>query len=86
MGHDYQPGGRKLEYQTTIGEEKAKNIQIPEKASEEEYTRFRAKRDQELDAPRLLLPSIQVNINAGKLPEPEANGTRYLKIPLKFQE
>lgn len=84
VGHDYQPGGRELKYETTIGEEKEKNVQIPVHATKEEYTAMRTKRDKELDAPRLLLPSIQVNINGGELPKPESNGTSYLKIPLKL--
>ncbi|MEX1099479.1 MAG: MBL fold metallo-hydrolase [Bacteriovoracaceae bacterium] len=86
VGHDYQPGGRDLKYETTIGEEKEKNIQIPASASEEEYIKFRNDRDAQLDAPRLLLPSIQVNINGGKLPEADDNGTSYLRIPLKIEE
>lgn len=86
VGHDYQPGGRELQYETTIGEEKRKNIQIPESSTEEDYIKFRNERDAKLDAPRLLLPSIQVNIDGGRLPEAEDNGVSYLKIPLKIQE
>lgn len=85
VGHDYQPGGRELRYETTIGEEKEKNVQIPQSASEEEYTKFRTERDAKLDAPRLLLPSIQVNIDGGRLPQAEDNGVSYLKIPLKIE-
>jgi len=86
VGHDYQPGGRKLEFETTIKEEKEKNIQIPAGTSEEKYTKFRSERDAKLDAPRLLLPSIQVNIAGGELPAPEDNEVRYIKTPLKIQE
>jgi len=82
VGHDYQPGGRKLEFETSIGKEKAENIQLKEATSAEEYIKFRSDRDMQLSAPRLLLPSIQININAGVLPEPESNGTRYLKMPI----
>lgn len=86
VGHDYQPNGRDLAFETTIGEEKRKNIQIKQGTSEAEYTKFRNERDAQLDAPRLLLPSIQVNINGGKLPSPEANGVAYLKLPLNVNE
>lgn len=83
VGHDYQPNGRALEFQSTIGEEKEKNIQLSAAVSEEEFIAKRNARDKTLKAPRLLLPSIQVNIFAGHLPEPESNGVRYLKTPLK---
>lgn len=83
VGHDYQPGGRELLFQSTIGESKMKNIQLKEETSKDEYIKFRTKRDETLSAPKLLLPSIQVNINAGHLPEEEDNGTSYLKIPLR---
>lgn len=83
VGHDYQPGGRELAYESTIGEQKQKNIQLTEKTTREEYVKFRTTRDKELKAPRLLLPSIQVNIDAGNLPEAEDNGGHYLKIPVQ---
>ena len=86
VGHDYQPGGRELKFETTIREQKEKNVQIPAHRDEEDFVEKRSKRDKELDAPKLLLPSIQVNINGGKLPEPESNGTSYLKIPLKVEQ
>ncbi len=82
VGHDYQPNGRKLEYQTTVGESKKKNIQLKSSTTKEEFVKFRTERDATLSAPKLLLPSVQVNITAGELPNPESNGTRYLKIPL----
>ena len=82
VGHDYQPNGRALEFQSTIGEEKRSNIQLNENTKKEDFIQFRNRRDNTLKAPRLLLPSIQVNINAGHLPKPEANGKAYLKIPL----
>jgi glyoxylase-like metal-dependent hydrolase (beta-lactamase superfamily II) len=81
-GHDYQPGGRELRYESSIGEEKKENIQLKAETTREEYVKFRTERDAKLNAPRLLLPSIQVNIDAGKLPSAEENGKRYLKIPL----
>lgn len=83
VGHDYQPHGRPLEYQTTVGEEKKSNIQLHDTTTREEFVRFRKDRDATLAAPKLLLPSIQVNIRAGHLPEAEENGQRYLKLPLR---
>lgn len=81
-GHDYQPGGRELQFESTIGEQKKDNIHIKESTTEQEYIDFRTSRDATLKAPRLLLQSIQVNIHAGHLPKPEDNNTRYLKLPL----
>lgn len=81
--HDYQPNSRELRYQSTIGESKKSNIQLKQETTEDEFVSFRTKRDATLSAPRLLLPSIQVNIDAGKLPHPEDNGSSYLKIPLR---
>lgn len=86
VGHDYQPNGRALEFQTTIGEEKRSNIQLNQKTEQEDFVQFRNRRDNTLKAPRLLLPSIQVNINAGQLPKVEENGKSYLKIPLNIAE
>lgn len=82
VGHDYQPGGRELRYHTTIGESKAHNTHLTEKTSEEAYVKFRTGRDKILPPPKLIFQSLLVNINGGMLPEPEANGLRYLKIPL----
>lgn len=83
VGHDYQPNGRELQFMTTIGESKKNNIQLKASTSEKEFIEFREKRDKTLKAPRLLLPSIQVNIDAGKLPPAEDNGVSYLKLPLR---
>lgn len=83
VGHDYLPNGRELQFQSTIGEEKEKNVQLGMKTTREQFVEFRNNRDKKLAAPRLLLPSVQVNIDAGHLPKPEDNGTRYLKVPLK---
>jgi len=80
--HDYQPGGRALRFQSTIGEEKRENLQLNGTTTREAFVAFRRGRDAGLPMPRLILPSIQVNIRAGLLPEPEANGTSYLKLPL----
>lgn len=83
VGHDYLPNGRALAFQSTIGEEKAKNIQLKSETSRDQFVEFRHTRDKSLAAPRLLLPSVQVNIDAGHLPLPEKNGTSYLKIPVR---
>jgi len=80
--HDYMPGGRVLRYQCTIGEEKKSNIQLTDETTRDAYIAFRQERDAGLSMPKLILPSLQVNIRAGRLPEPEKNGTSYLKIPL----
>jgi glyoxylase-like metal-dependent hydrolase (beta-lactamase superfamily II) len=82
VGHDYQPGGRALAYETTIGKSKAQNKQLQGDTSREDFVRFRTERDAVLSAPRLILQSVQVNIDAGRLPAPGPNGLRYLKIPL----
>ena len=82
VGHDYGPGGRDYAWETTVGESKEKNIQLTGSTSEAEFTKFRSERDAKLNAPKLLLQSIQVNINAGQLPEKESNGIRYLKMPI----
>lgn len=82
-GHDYMPNGRELRFQSTIGESKRANIQLKAETSKSEYVSFRTTRDKTLAAPRLLLPSIQVNADGGKLPVPEGNGKRYLKMPIK---
>jgi glyoxylase-like metal-dependent hydrolase (beta-lactamase superfamily II) len=80
--HDYQPGGRPLQYESTVGEQKAGNIQLNARTTKEEYVEFRRKRDATLEMPVLILPSLQVNIRAGRLPEPENNEVSYLKLPL----
>lgn len=80
--HDYRPGGRPLAFETTVAEQKRHNVQIDASTTREAYVAFRDDKDAGLGAPRLILPSIQVNVRAGELPEPEGNGTSYLKIPL----
>lgn len=85
VGHDYSPNGREMLFHTTIGESKLKNIQLSAKTTEAEYVEFRESRDKKLATPRLLFPSIQVNIDAGHLPSVEANGKSYLKLPLNVQ-
>lgn len=85
-GHDYQPGGRELQFESTIGIEKKQNIQLKEDTTEAEYVSFREQRDQKLSAPKLLLASIQVNIRGGHLPQAEDNNVSYLKFPIKEKE
>ena len=80
--HDYRPGGRPLAFETTVREQKLHNIQIDARTTREAYVAFRNARDASLDAPALILPSIQVNVRAGELPPPRANGVSYLEIPL----
>lgn len=82
MCHDYRPGGRAMRFETTVAEQKASNVQLNARTSRDEYVEFRSKRDAELAAPVLILPSLQVNIRAGHLPDAESNGTTYLKIPV----
>lgn len=86
VGHDYSPNGREMRFQTTIGESKRSNIQLKMTTSESEYVAFRENRDKNLKAPRLLLPSIQINIDAGHLPPKEDNQKSYLKLPLKVSK
>ena len=80
--HDYLPGGREPKFVSTVAEERAQNIHIHEGISEDEFVAMRQTRDATLEMPVLILPSVQVNMRAGELPEPESNGTRYIKIPL----
>ncbi|MCB0341775.1 MAG: MBL fold metallo-hydrolase [Pseudobdellovibrionaceae bacterium] len=82
VGHDYAPGGRGYAWESTIGEEKEKNVQLPVSRSKQDFVKFRTDRDKQLSAPRLIFQSVQVNINAGHLPEPGPNGIAYLKMPL----
>lgn len=86
MCHDYKaPGRDQYAWEATVGEQRAKNVHVKEGVSEEEFVAMRTARDEKLAAPRLLLPSIQVNIRAGRFPPAEANGIRYLTIPVKFK-
>jgi glyoxylase-like metal-dependent hydrolase (beta-lactamase superfamily II) len=85
MCHDYKaPGRDQYAWETTVGEEKARNVQVHEGVSEDDFVKMRVARDATLAAPLLLLPSIRVNIRAGKFPPAEANGVHYLKVPVKL--
>lgn len=81
-GHDYQPGGREPLWESTVAEQKARNIHMAKYRTEAEFVAVREARDKTLPMPKLILPSLQINTNGGRLPEPESNGRRYLKIPL----
>lgn len=82
MCHDYMPNGRELAFETTVGNQKAHNIHVHDGISEDEFVAMRTAKDATLDMPKLILPSVQVNMRAGALPPAEDNGVRYLKIPL----
>ena len=81
--HDYMPDGREAKWESTVRDQKKNNIHINRNISEEEFVKMREKRDSKLKTPKLMIPSIQVNIRAGHLPPQESNGDIYLKIPLK---
>ncbi|WP_097461973.1 MBL fold metallo-hydrolase [Mangrovitalea sediminis] len=81
--HDYLPQGRsEYRWETSVGDQKASNIHVHEGISEEAFVRMRTERDATLGMPRLILPSVQVNMRAGQLPPAEDNGVHYLKIPV----
>ena len=83
MCHDYKaPGREEFAWETSVAEQKASNVHINDKVSREEFVEMREGRDSQLGMPKLILPSLQVNLRAGELPAPEDNDVRYLKIPL----
>lgn len=82
MCHDYPPEGREAQWECTVADQRARNIHVHDGVSEAAFVAMRTKRDAGLAMPVLILPSVQVNIRAGELPPPEANGVSYLKIPL----
>lgn len=87
MCHDYKaPGRGRYAWETTVGDERDRNIHIGGGVREDEYVAMREARDATLHAPKLLYPSLQVNIRGGRLPPPDANGERYLKLPLSLPE
>lgn len=81
-GHDYMPNGREPRWESTVGEQKAHNKHLQQASSEAAYVAMRQKLDAKLPMPKLLLHALQVNIAGGRLPAPESNGKRYLKLPL----
>lgn len=82
MCHDYPPNGRPPAYETTVAEQREKNIHIRDGITQEQFVEMRNKRDASLEMPVLILPSVQVNIRAGEMPPKEDNGVSYLKIPV----
>jgi len=80
--HDYQPGGREAAWEASVAEQRAANIHVRDGIGEADFVAMRQARDATLAMPRLLLPSVQVNIRAGSLPPPDDNGVRYLKLPI----
>jgi glyoxylase-like metal-dependent hydrolase (beta-lactamase superfamily II) len=87
MCHDYKaPGREHFAWETTVAEERARNVHVHDGVGESEFVAMRIARDATLPAPMLLLPSIQVNIRAGRLPHVESNGVRYLKIPIGLDQ
>ena len=82
MCHDYQPGGRAVKFETTVAEERESNVHVHDGIDEASFIAMRTARDATLDMPVLILPSVQVNMRAGHLPEPESNGVSYIKIPV----
>jgi len=81
MCHDYGPNGRDIKWETTVGEEKAHNIHVGSGKTKEEFVKFRTERDAQLDMPRLIIPSLQVNMRAGEIPT-DRDGNRMLKVPV----
>jgi glyoxylase-like metal-dependent hydrolase (beta-lactamase superfamily II) len=82
MCHDYPPNDRAISFETTVAEQRAKNIHVHDGITEAQFVEMRTKRDATLDMPVLILPAVQINIRAGELPPKESNGVSYLKIPL----
>ncbi|NND90100.1 MAG: MBL fold metallo-hydrolase [Granulosicoccus sp.] len=81
MCHDYGPNGRDIQWETTVGEEKAHNIHVGEGRSREQFVKFRTERDAQLAVPNLIIPSLQVNMRAGEIPR-DADGNPLLKVPV----
>ena len=80
--HDYGPGGREIAWETTIAQQRAENIHVKDGVDEDTYVEMRTKRDAQLSMPKLIIPSVQVNMRAGEMPAPESDGKSYLKVPV----
>lgn len=85
VGHDYPPDGRAVRVSTTVGALRERNVQLKHSTTKEEFVAFRSKRDATLAQPRLLFPSVQINIDAGTLPTRSGNGNRYLRFPINLK-
>lgn len=82
MCHDYGPNGRDIRWETTVAEQRAHNIHVRDGVTEDEFVALREARDATLAMPRLIIPSLQVNMRAGELPDPDDSGRRFLKVPI----
>jgi glyoxylase-like metal-dependent hydrolase (beta-lactamase superfamily II) len=82
MCHDYGPNGSEIRWETTVGDERTHNIHVGDRITEDSFVAMREARDKTLGMPRPIIPSLQVNIRAGHLPEPDTSGKRFLKVPL----
>ena len=80
--HDYPPSSREVKWSTTVGEQKENNVHVKTSILEDEFVKIREARDKTLNMPKLIIPSIQVNMRAGNLPPPEDNGNVYIKVPI----
>jgi hypothetical protein len=82
MCHDYGPNGRDIEWETTVGDEIDHNIHVGKGIDEDTFVRMREERDATLDMPKLIIPSLQVNMRAGQLPPKDEDGKTFLKVPI----
>ena len=82
MCHDYGPNGREIRWETTVAEQRAHNIHVHDGVTEDQFVAVREARDKTLGMPKLIIPALQVNMKAGALPEPDASGKRFLKVPI----
>ena len=82
MCHDYGPNGRDIQWETTVAEERAHNVHVRDGVSEDEFVLMREKRDALLPMPKLIIPSLQVNMRAGRMPPADKDGKTYLKVPV----
>jgi hypothetical protein len=82
MCHDYAPNGREIRWETTVAEQRLHNIHVKDGMTEDEFVAIREARDKALAMPKLIIPSLQVNMKAGELPAPDNSGRRFLKVPI----
>jgi glyoxylase-like metal-dependent hydrolase (beta-lactamase superfamily II) len=82
MCHDYGPNGRDVKWETTVADEREHNIHVRDTVSEDEFVQMREARDKQLGMPRLIIPSLQVNMRGGRLPPKDTDGNSYLKVPI----
>ncbi len=82
MCHDYGPNGREIRWETTVADERAHNIHVSQGTTRETFVAMRTARDKTLDMPKLIIPALQINIRGGDLPSPDADGKRFLKVPI----